>query len=120
MTSLPVVQPRSLPAMRWRAKVPRVLVAGCVVVLALAGLRAAIAPAAHAPAPARQAAAPDLRAGAFAEEFARAYFTWDPDRPEQREQSLAHYLSSQVDVDAGMAPAGGSAQHVKWTAVVAS
>lgn len=119
MTTLPVVQPRSLRAMRWRARAPRLLVGGCVAVLALAGLRAAIAPAPQVPPPARQAAVPDLRAGAFAEAFARAYLTWDPDRPEQREQRLAHFLSRQVDVDAGMAPAGGSAQYVNWTAVVA-
>ena len=119
MTSLPVVQPRSLRAMRWRARAPRLLLGSCVALLALAGLRAAIAPTPQVPAPARQAAVPDLRAGAFAEAFARAYLTWDPDRPEQREQRLAHFLSRQVDVDAGMAPAGGSAQHVNWTAVVA-
>jgi hypothetical protein len=88
-------------------------------VLAIAGLRAAIAPATQAPAPAREAAAPDLRAGAFAEAFARAYLTWDPVHPEQREQHLAGFLSHQLDPDAGMVPADRGAHHVDWTAVVA-
>jgi hypothetical protein len=120
MTILPVVQPRSLRVMRWRARGPRLLVAICVALLALAGLRVAIAPAPRVSVPARQAATPDLRVGAFAEAFARAYLTWDPEHPERREERLARFLSRQVDVGAGMTPAAPRAQHVTWVAVVAS
>jgi Conjugative transposon protein TcpC len=118
MTPVPAVEHQSLRALRWRARAPRLLAGGCVALLALAGLRAAIAPGAHAPAPVRAAAPPDLRAGAFAEAFARAYLTWDPEHPERREQRLVGFLARQVDVDAGMEPAGRRAQHVDWTAVV--
>jgi len=119
MTALPVVRPRSLRALRWRAQAPRLLAGGCVAVLALAGLRAAIAPAGQERAPAAEGRSPDLAAGAFAEAFARVYLTWDPDHPERREQRLARFLSRQVDLDAGMAPAGQLAQQVDWTAVIA-
>ena len=119
MTGVPVVEPRSLRAIRWRARAPRLLVGSCIALLALAGLRGTLAPAERGAAPAREAAGPDLRAGAFAEAFARAYLAWDPEHPDSREQRLASFLSHQVDIDAGMTPDARRAQRVGWTAVVA-
>jgi hypothetical protein len=87
--------------------------------LAVAGLRAAIAPAdpsrPHDLAPATH----DQTAGAFAEAFARAYLAWDPASPELREQRLAGFLSSTLDPDGGHAPTG-AARDVDWTAVIAA
>lgn len=116
---MPVVEPRSLRAIRWRARAPRLLVGSCIALLALAGLRGTLAPAERETATAREAAGPDLRAGAFAEAFARAYLTWEPDHPDSREQRLARFLSHEVDIDAGMTPDARRAQRVGWTAVAA-
>ena len=87
------VEARSLRALRWRARAPRLLVLGCVGVLALAGLRAALAPATPPQATPTVATRVDPGVGAFAEAFARVYLSADPARSEWRERRLAAVLA---------------------------
>jgi hypothetical protein len=108
---------RSLRTLRWRARAPRLLAGTCFALLALAGLRAAVAPVEPQIAPIRAAEPADQPAGAFAEAFARAYLTWDPAAPERRERLLAGFLSRELDPDAGMVLGGRGEQRVDWTAV---
>ena len=117
MTSVPGADVRSLRALRWKARAPRLLVATCVTLLALAGLRAVVAPIEERAASVPVADAVNLPAGEFAEAFARAYLAWDPADPERRERVLAGFLSRDLDPDAGKEPAGSREQRVDWTAV---
>ena len=117
MTSVREANVRSLRTLRWRARAPRLLVTTCVALLALAGLRAAVAPVEQRPVAVRVADAMNLPAGAFAEAFARVYLTWDPSDPERRERLLAGFLSRDLDPDAGMTPSGSRERRVDWTAV---
>jgi hypothetical protein len=112
------VQQRSLRALRWRARLPRLVTVVCLAVLALVGLRAAIAPADTSPARVVAPGGADHAAGAFAEAFVRAYLGWDPAQPEVREQRLSAFLSSSLEPDGGLAPTGPR-REVDWTAVVA-
>lgn len=108
----------SLRALRWRARLPRLVATACLAMLAIAGLRAAIAPADPSRPPAIAPATVDQAAGAFAEAFARAYLAWDPASPELRERRLSAFLSGALDPDGGHAPTG-TARDVDWTAVLA-
>jgi hypothetical protein len=117
MTSVPGSDVRSLRALRWKARAPRLLMATCVTLLALAGLRAVLAPVEQRQASVRVAEAVNLTAGAFAEAFTRVYLTWEPADPERRERLLAGFLSRDLDPDAGMEPSGSREQRVDWTAV---
>jgi hypothetical protein len=112
------LEARSLRALRWRARLPRLLALGCVALLALAGLRAALAPTAAPPTAQGPTAGADQAVQSFAEGFARAYLSWDPDDPELREQRLSAFLSQALDSDGGFSPSG-LAREVNWTAVVA-
>jgi hypothetical protein len=109
---------QALRTVRLRARVPRFVAGLVAAVLVAAGLRATIAPSA-APAPVRvtRVAAGDQAAGAYAEAFARAYLTWDADRPDERQRRLAPYVAD-LDADGGVQPATDTTQRVVWTAVV--
>jgi Conjugative transposon protein TcpC len=107
---------RSLRALRWRARAPRIAFWAVLALLLAAGLRAAVATPAQGPGEPRAAPAYDQAAGAFAEGFARVYLRADPARPEQREQLLGAYLAGSLEPDAGLAD--GRERTVGWTAVV--
>ncbi|MGD9737307.1 MAG: conjugal transfer protein [Solirubrobacterales bacterium] len=98
-----------------RAAAPRYLTLGVLALLLLLGVRSLFfAPAAAAPA--RAAATADAPSRAFALQFARAYLTYDVERPAARARALAPFLSSAVDADAGFLPADGR-QEVLWAEV---
>jgi hypothetical protein len=98
-----------------RAAAPRYLAFGVLVLLLLLGLRSLFfSPAASAPA--RAAATADAPSRAFALQFARAYLTYDVDRPAVRSRALAPFLSDAVDAQAGVFAAGGR-QEVIWAEV---
>jgi hypothetical protein len=117
MTSVPGADVRSLRTLRWKARAPRLLMATCVTLLALAGLRAVVAPTEERAASVRVADPVNLPAAAFAEAFTRVYLAWHPADPERRERLLAGFLSRDLDPDAGMAPSGSRERRVDWTAV---
>ncbi|MGE4121711.1 MAG: conjugal transfer protein, partial [Solirubrobacterales bacterium] len=98
-----------------RAAAPRYLALGVLGLLLLLGLRSLIFPPSP-PAPARAAATADAPSRAFALQFARAYLTYDVERPAARARALAPFLSSAVDDDAGFLPADGR-QEVLWAEV---
>ena len=98
-----------------RAAAPRYLALGVLALLLLLGLRSLFfSPAASAPAPA--AATADAPSRAFALQFARAYLTFDVDRPAARSRALAPFLSDAVDAEAGFF-AGDGRQEVVWAEV---
>jgi Conjugative transposon protein TcpC len=107
----------------WRvalaARAPR-LVAGVLAgVLIVAGLRTVVAGPPDAARVSVPAAATDLAAEGFAQGFARAYLSWDPGHPEQRERELARFVSSELDPGAGVEPSRVP-QQVDSTTVVGS
>src|SRR4051794_23845306 len=99
----PVIETRSLAFIRWRARAPRVLLAALVVGLSARGLRTVVR-AEPQPAVARfQAkAGGDLESEAFAEEFTRAYLTWDAGHPDERDRAVSRYASQHLDPGAGL------------------
>ena len=117
--SIPQLTTTSLRSARIRARVPKILAAVLVCLLSVTGLRVILSGPPQ-PAPARTISAPtsDQGAASFAEAFARAYLTWDAERPDAREQALAPFLGSGLDTDGGVEPADGESQSVSWTAVL--
>lgn len=110
---------RSLRTLRLRARAPRVLTGLALGLVVVAGLRALVQPAPAAPKGATSSSQLDPRVGAFAEGFARAYLSWDADKPEERERLLRGYLSRDLDPDGGLPPSGGDTRRVAWSAVAA-
>lgn len=98
-----------------RAAAPRYLALGVLGLLLLLGLRSLILPP-SSPAPARAAVTADAPSRAFALQFARAYLSYDVERPGARARALAPFLSSAVNADAGLLPAEGR-QEVLWAEV---
>jgi Conjugative transposon protein TcpC len=107
---------RSVRALRWQARAPRIAFWALLALLLAAGLRATVATPAQSPREPRTARAYDQAAGAFAEGFARVYLGADPARPERREGRLRAYLASGLEPDAGLTNA--RVRTVGWTAVV--
>ena len=111
----------SLTALRWRARLPRMLAVTAVAILSVAGARAALRP---VPQPAGQvvprATSSDPQAEAFAQAFARAYLTWDGSRPEARERELAQLMSSALDPDGGVKVPRPARQRAVWTTLSSS
>ena len=98
-----------------RAAAPRYLALGVLALLLVLGLRSLFfAPTAGTPA--RAATSADAPSRAFALQFARAYLTYDAERPAARSRALAPFLSDAVDADAGFYAAGGR-QRVIWAEV---
>jgi hypothetical protein len=58
----------------------------------------------------------DAGAAWFALSFARAYLTWSTD-PSLQQSSLSPFVGAAGDPDAGMTPASGSAEAVRWLAL---
>jgi Conjugative transposon protein TcpC len=98
-----------------RAAAPRYLALAVLVILLALGLRSLL----YAPSSADAVRAPvaaDAPSRAFALQFARAYLTYDVERPAARSRALAPFLSSAVDAEAGFFAAGGR-QEVIWAEV---
>lgn len=114
------VRPVSLASLRWRARLPRLVLGITATVLCLAGLRALAEPRQVPAAPAQRMPVLDLTAVGFAEAFARAYLTWDAERPELHEQAVASFISDALDPGAGLRPPVNGQQRVEWTAAQAT
>lgn len=108
----------ALAAMRWRARVPRVAFALTCGVLCVAGLRSVAEPRQVPAAPATPAPSFDIAAAGFAESFARAYLTWDAERPQLHEEAVASFVADELDPGAGLQPPATGRQRVEWTTVV--
>ncbi|MFL5844343.1 MAG: conjugal transfer protein [Solirubrobacteraceae bacterium] len=108
--------PRSLRQMRWAARAPRLALIATCVVLCAAGLRTVLLPQRPVTIATRtQSSALMLAPAAFAESFARAYLTWDPRKPEQRDLALEQFAPALADSGAPGPPR--TEQQVAWSAV---
>jgi hypothetical protein len=105
---------RSARLERLRARGPRLVFVGLVVVLSLLGIRELAFPARFdrlaAPQKERDVAAED-----FAQRFARAYLTYDAARPGIRERALRALAPEDLGADAGLTL--GRSERVLWTEV---
>ena len=116
------VKPRPLWRIRLVGELPRMLVQAAAVLGLLASARYAIAP----PKPTAShstlsgAASVDRAAEGFASLFARSYLTWNSSDLEARRRSLAPYLNSSMEAEAGLQPPERGEQQVLWTEVVQS
>ena len=109
----------SLRLLRVRARLPRYVALAALAVLCIAGLRAVVAgPPEPAPAqPVPETA--DVSAHAFAESFARAYLTWEADRPEEHERRIGAFMASGAASEVAPVLPGSGSGSVSWTAVAA-
>src|SRR3954454_24532514 len=115
----PVIETRSLAFIRWRARAPRVLLAVLVVALSALGLRTLVRPQPQPVVARLQAkASGDFESEAFAEEFARAYLTWDAGHPNERNRAVSRYASQDLDPGPGLHPPLRGQQHVQWVRAV--
>lgn len=112
MASRPHLRER---AAHLRSAAPRYLALAVLALLLLLGLRSLFHAPGSEPGPRPQALA-DAPSRAFALQFARAYLTYDAERPGARARALAPYLSGALDADAGFLAARG-AQRVLWAEV---
>jgi hypothetical protein len=103
---------------QWLARARQVAAIVVIGILCAAGLRATFASNATSVPNLQVASKNDLAAESFAEAFARAYLTWDGDRPEQHEQQVAGFISSALEAGAGFTPPHRGAQSVLWTAAI--
>jgi hypothetical protein len=99
---------------RLRAAAPRYLAIAVLAVLLLLGLKSLIFPP-RSSVPSLPATA-DLPSRSFALQFARAYLTYDADRPNARLRALASFVPEDLDRNAGSFPESG-AQRVLWAEV---
>jgi hypothetical protein len=108
------VEARRVRVARLRASAPRHLASAALLILVALGLRSLLS----APAPAPIPPTPE-RAGApsqdFALQFARAYLTYDAERPGLRSRAMSPFLGDILDAAAGL-PAAGR-QRVLWAQV---
>lgn len=107
---------RSARSEQLRARAPRILFIGLVVILSLAGLKSIVSGADAAPTEDTAAGMVDQATEDFAMRFARAYLTYDVANPDLRERQLAAYVPNELDSNAGLTPARGS-QNVEWMQV---
>lgn len=116
------VTTRPLWRIRLVGELPRILVQAAAVLGLLASARYAIAP----PKPTighstlSGAALVDRAAEGFASLFVRRYLTWGAGDLEARRRSLAPYLNSSMEAEAGLQPPERGEQRVLWTEVVQS
>lgn len=116
------VKPRPLWRIRLAEELPRVLVQAAAVLGLFASARYAIAPpkSSISHSTISSAALADRSAEGFASLFARRYLTWNSSDPEARRRSLAPYLNSWMEAEAGLQPPERGEQQVLWTEVVQS
>jgi hypothetical protein len=107
---------QSVRRARYSSAAPRYLATAVLFGFFALGVRAAFFPAA-APVPAAQVSrGADAPSEDFALQFARAYLTYDAERPGERARALAPFSSDQLAAGAGFTPATG-AQRVLWAEV---
>jgi Conjugative transposon protein TcpC len=112
--------PANLRRAQIRARAPRALFYGLVVILCLAGLRSILGGPAEATPPRVTAPSIDWAATAYAQAFARVYLTWDRDQPvDERAKQLEPFLSATLDPTGGLELGKRADQRVQWTAVAA-
>jgi Conjugative transposon protein TcpC len=105
---------QSLRLARLRALGPRYLAMAALGLLVTLGLRSLFSsPPSLSP---RAPASADLPSQDFALQFARAYLTYDADRPGARARALAPFVSAVLESGAGFIAASGI-QRVLWTEV---
>lgn len=118
MTERSLVDRRSLLRVRWGARLPQIAVFTCLLVLAVAGLRAAVGGSDSAPATRVVPAGADLAAEGLATAFARAYLTWEAGRPDEHERRLAGFATDAVDERFGVTLPQRGEERVIWAAAV--
>lgn len=107
---------RSARLERAKASAPRILLATALAITSAIGVRELIAPDGEPEAlPARSA--PDHPLEDFAQGFARAYLSYDANRPAARDRALGAYLPADLDAGAGLVPSGTDDREVAWTRV---
>jgi hypothetical protein len=99
---------------RLRAVAPRYVAIAVLAILLLLGLRSLLWP--PQPQSASLPTAADLPSRSFALQFARAYLTYDANRPGARLRDLAAFVPADLDRAAGMFPQSGS-QRVLWVEI---
>jgi hypothetical protein len=110
---------QSVRRARLSARTPRYLAIATMLVLTALGLRNLAFPSHPAPTPTRLARSADAPSEDLAQQFARAYLTYDaadPADPADRQRALAPYLSQGLEAGAGFTPVAGS-REVLWTDV---
>ncbi|MGN6274699.1 MAG: conjugal transfer protein [Solirubrobacterales bacterium] len=90
---------------------------GLVVILSVAGLRASLAPSQGSSPVSANGPKIDYAEQNFAEEFARAYLSYDAVAPAAREEALASFTGSSVEAGAGFTPPSSGSQAVTWAQV---
>src|SRR4051794_37762691 len=114
------IESRPLRLVRLQAQVPRFVALVTLGATCAVGLRTLVRPypTAHA-VQVRPVAGPNLRSEAFAEDFARAYLTWDARRPDAHDRAMARYVARDLDAGAGFRPPPRGRQTVRWTRAIA-
>jgi hypothetical protein len=114
------VTSRSVWRIRLARELPRYLMQGLAVAGVLASARFAIAPphprVTHVSTP--DAELVDRAAEGFVSLFARRYLTWSSRDPEARRISLAAFVGSSMEAEAGLQPPEAGEQRVLWSQVV--
>jgi hypothetical protein len=104
----------------WRARLagraPRIAVIALVVTMTLAGARSVLVGPPEQIRSGHIEPARDLAAESFAEQFVRAYLTWDTAHPERHEQRVGAFISDDVEPGAGLSVPTHGSQQVVWTA----
>lgn len=102
---------------RWAARIPRVAAAGFAAALVTIAV-ASVLPRDRVVVERRdQRVPPDLVAGAIAEQFARAYLTFDGSGADAHTRSVARFVSDSLPEGAGIRPGDGAAQRVLWSSI---
>jgi hypothetical protein len=107
---------RRMWVVRWSARLARASLVSAIVILALAGLLAALSGRPERTGERQSSPAPDLAAESFAEGFTRAYLTWTGS--ERHEELVRAYASEALEPGAGLSLPVGRPQRVVWTAAV--
>jgi len=107
---------QSLRRARYTALGPRYLATAVLFGFFALGVRTAFFPDAQTAPAVRISHGADPPSEDFAMQFARAYLTYDAQRPGERARALAPFSSDQLTYGAGFTPAAG-AQRVVWTVV---
>jgi hypothetical protein len=100
-----------------KARLPRYLFVSLVVILSAAGLRATLAPSSSTSTVSSGGPRVDYAEQNFAQEFARAYLSYDARKPSAREEAIAVLTGSSVEAGAGFTPPSSGSQTVTWAQV---
>jgi len=113
------VTAKPLWRLRLARELPRYLVCGLSLAGMLASVRFAIAPPQSGAVSARVAApVADLAAEGYAQQFARAYLTWESGDPEAHRVALATFIGPGMEPGAGLQPPASGEEQVQWTEIV--